>query len=50
MKNDKVYYKPKVVILQIAYCPVCNKPIQEVTNVDAKIIMTWHCNSCHYSE
>lgn len=46
----KVYYEPKVITIQVPYCPKCHKPIQEVTDVDARTIMTWHCNNCHYSE
>ena len=46
----KVYFKPKTITIQIPYCPKCHKQISEVTDIDARTIMTWHCNNCHYSQ
>ena len=49
-KKNKVYFLPKVITIKVPYCPKCGKQISEVTDVDARTIMTWHCNNCHYSE
>ena len=49
-KPGKVYYKPRVVTVQDPHCPKCHKIISVVTDVDAKTIMTYHCDNCGYSQ
>ena len=49
-KPGKVYFVPTQILIQVPHCPKCGKQISEVTDIDARTIMTWHCNNCHYSE
>lgn len=46
----KVYFKSKVITIQIPYCPKCHKQISIVEDIDARSIMTYHCDHCHYSQ
>lgn len=46
----KVFWQTKTIIIQVPYCPKCFKQISKVTDIDARTIMTWHCDNCNYSE
>jgi hypothetical protein len=48
--KGKVYFIDVLEPIRTPYCPKCNTPIGIVSDADARSIMTYHCDICHYSE
>lgn len=44
----KPIYKKKRITIEVACCPKCDKQLEEVTDKDARTIMTYKCNGCGY--
>lgn len=50
VKPNQPVYRTRVIerILTEVFCPKCRHLLEEVTDKDAKTLMTYKCNKCNY--